>query len=63
MKGIFIYNPKIRAEYVRQLYLLKQADNRPMTQLANEAIEQYLLNKQQKKQTKENSNDRRINIY
>ena len=38
-----MYSPKIRENYVRQLYLLKQADKRPMTQMVNEAVEQYLL--------------------
>lgn len=41
-----MYSPKIKEDYVRQLYLLKQIEKRPMTRLVNEAIAQYLLTKQ-----------------
>lgn len=40
-----MYSPKIDEALVRQLYQLKQVEHRPMTLLANEAIQQYLLNK------------------
>ena len=37
-----MYSPKIKEELVRKLYQLKQQTHRPMTSLANEAIENYL---------------------
>jgi predicted transcriptional regulator len=40
-----MYSPKIDEALVRQLYHLKQVERRPMTLLANEAIQQYLTNK------------------
>lgn len=40
-----MYSPKIDEALVRQLYQLKQVERRPMTLLANEAIQQYLTNK------------------
>jgi hypothetical protein len=55
-----MYSPKIREDYIRQLYLLKQVDKRPTTQMVNEAIAQYLLNKQQyQQQRKEEMNERK----
>ena len=39
-----MYSPKIKEQHVRSLYLLKQIVKRPITHLANEAIEQYLKN-------------------
>ena len=40
-----MYTPRIKEEFVRQLYQLKQKEKRPITHLANEAIEQYLKSK------------------
>jgi predicted transcriptional regulator len=40
-----MYSPKIDEALVRQLYQLKQVERRPMTLLANEAIQQYLNNR------------------
>ena len=37
-----MYSPKIKEEFVRMLYQLKQIEKRPITHLANEAIEKYL---------------------
>ena len=39
------YSPKIRNDLVRKLYLLKHSlpKKKPMTRLVNEAIEKYLL--------------------
>jgi len=39
------YSPKIRNDLVRKLYLLKHSlpEKKPMTRLVNEAVEQYLL--------------------
>ena len=46
------YSPKIKAELVRKLYLLKHSlpDKKPMTRLVNEAVEQYLERKENAKQ-------------
>ncbi|MHB8335832.1 MAG: hypothetical protein ACYDEE_00245 [Ignavibacteriaceae bacterium] len=52
-----MYSPKIKENYVRQLYQLKKIEKRPMTRLVNEAIAQYLLTKHQTR--KEQPNDRR----
>lgn len=41
-----MYSPKVREQQVRRLYLLKQTEKRPMTLLVSEAIEQYLLKKE-----------------
>lgn len=45
-----MYSPKIKEEHVRDLYRLKQKVKRPITHLANEAIEQYLSRIQELKQ-------------
>lgn len=45
-----MYSPKIKEEHVRQLYRLKQIVKRPITHLANEAIEEYLNKIQSLKQ-------------
>ena len=37
-----MYSPKIREELVRKLYQLKQQTNKPMTNLVNEAVIEYL---------------------
>lgn len=53
-----MYSPKIKEEHVRDLYRLKQIVKRPITHLANEAIEQYLNKiqnlKQEEKEVKTN---------
>ncbi len=41
-----MYSPKIKEEYVRQLYQLKLVEHKAMTTLVNEAIQQYLITKQ-----------------
>lgn len=48
-----MYSPKIREPLVRELYQLKQREKKPITRLANEAIEIYLKQKsiQQKEVT------------
>ena len=48
-----MYSPKIKEEHVRELYRLKQILKRPITHLANEAIEQYLNKIEMIKQQKE----------
>ncbi|MHB1687916.1 MAG: hypothetical protein ACYCVH_11130 [Ignavibacteriaceae bacterium] len=53
-----MYSPRIKEDYVRQLYQLKQIEKIPMTKMVNEAIAQYLLTKQQQSR-KENSDERR----
>jgi len=40
-----MYSPKIKEESVRSLYRLKQVLRKPITVLANEAIELYLRDK------------------
>ena len=37
-----MYQPKIRDDQVRQLYLLAKARNYPMTILIREAVDEYL---------------------
>ncbi|MEO8231489.1 MAG: hypothetical protein ABI638_04360 [Ignavibacteriota bacterium] len=55
-----MYSPKIKEQHVRALYLLKQQVKKPITHLANEAIEQYLKNLSKELiQTKENDNERK----
>ena len=55
-----MYSPKIKEQHVRSLYQLKQIVKRPITRLANEAIEQYLKNiSKEIIQTKENENERK----
>ena len=55
-----MYSPKIKEQHVRSLYLLKQIVKRPITHLANEAIEQYLKNiSKEIIQTKEYSDERK----
>ena len=46
------YSPKIKIDLVRKLYLLKHSlpERKPMTQLVNEAVEQYLERKENGKQ-------------
>jgi len=41
-----MYSPKIKEPLVRALYQLKQKEHKPITVLANEAIAEYLINKQ-----------------
>ena len=53
-----MYSPKIKEEHVKDLYRLKQIVKRPITHLANEAIEHYLNKiqklKQEEKEVKTN---------
>ena len=46
------YSPKIKEELVRKLYLLKHSlpNKKPMTQIVNEAVEEYLERKENGKQ-------------
>ena len=39
-----MYSPKIKEELVQKLYQHKQRYPRPMTDMVNEAVEQYLTN-------------------
>lgn len=52
-----MYSPEIRPELVKSLYQLKLKEGRPITKIANEAIEIYLANKLQNEE--EESNERR----
>ena len=56
------YSPKIKEELVRKLYLLKHSlpNKKPMTQIVNEAVEEYLERKENGKQ--EDDSDRNENI-
>jgi len=53
-----MYSPKIKENLVRELYQLKQTVHKPMTELANEAISEY-LKKKQPLIIKEQNDDRR----
>lgn len=61
------YSPKIRFDLVRKLYLLKHSlpERKPMTELVNEAITEYLKrneeNGKQKDDTNRNENFRSNN--
>jgi hypothetical protein len=48
-----MYSPKIKEEYVVELYRLKLKRGRAMTKLVNEAIREYL--EKQKKQEEESN--------
>jgi len=37
-----MYQPKIRDDQVRQLYLLAKSRNKPMTKLIREAVDEFL---------------------
>ncbi len=49
-----MYSPKLSEQLVRELYLLKQQVKKPMTQLINIAVKEYL-----EKQNKELQNESR----
>jgi hypothetical protein len=54
-----MYSPKINETLVKELYQLKLRIKKPMTHLANEAIEQYLKNiSKELTSVKENDNER-----
>jgi len=38
-----MYSPKIKEELVRKLYQLKQQNKKPMTNMVNEAVTEYLI--------------------
>ena len=38
------YAPQLRPDLLHRLYLLSERENRPMTRLLNEALEQFLFN-------------------
>jgi hypothetical protein len=40
-----MYQPKIRDDQVRELYLLAKSRKEPMTQLIREAVDQFLAKK------------------
>lgn len=53
------YSPKIRFDLVRKLYLLKHSlpEKKPMTQIVNEAVTQYLERKENGKQKTDKDRD------
>ena len=40
-----MYQPRIRDDQVKQLYLLAKSRNKPMTQLIREAVDEFLTKK------------------
>jgi hypothetical protein len=38
-----MYSPKVKEELVRELYQLKQQNRKPMTNMVNEAVTEYLI--------------------
>jgi hypothetical protein len=38
-----MYSPKVKEELVRELYQLKQLNKKPMTNMVNEAVTEYLI--------------------
>lgn len=55
------YSPKIREDLIGMLYKYKKVlkNKKPMTQLVNEAVEEYLSRKN--KETKVNASDEKLN--
>ncbi len=43
-----MYSPKINEELVKQLYKLKQQNRKPMTNMVNEAVTEYLIKCEEK---------------
>jgi len=43
-----MYQPKIRDDQVKQLYLLAKSRNKPMTRLIREAVDEFLAKKTEK---------------
>jgi len=56
-----MYSPKIKEEYVSQLWHLKQRIKKPITHLANEAIAEF-LNKHNSQSIKEVSDEQQTSI-
>ena len=38
-----MYSPKVKEELVKELYRLKQQNRKPMTNMVNEAVTEYLV--------------------
>lgn len=43
-----MYSPKVKEELVRELYQLKQLNKKPMTNMVNEAVIEYLRRRKEK---------------
>ena len=43
-----MYSPKLKEELVRKLYQLKQRNRKPMTNMVNEAVTEYLIKCEEK---------------
>ena len=43
-----MYSPKVDEELVRELYQLKQLNKKPMTNMVNEAVTEYLSRRSEK---------------
>ena len=43
-----MYSPKVNEELVRELYQLKQLNKKPMTNMVNEAVTEYLCKRREK---------------
>ena len=44
----YMYSPKVKEELVRKLYQLKQLNRKPMTNMVNEAVIEYLIKSEEK---------------
>ena len=40
-----MYQPKLRDDQVKQLYMLAKSKNKPMTELIREAVDEYMAKK------------------
>ena len=49
-----MYQPKIRDDQVRQLYLLAKSRKKPMTQLIREVVDEFLAKKTEEVEDNEN---------
>ena len=56
------YSPKVKEEFVRKLYLLKQQNKKPMTRMVNEAVEDYLEKNENERTREPNIKDNHGNI-
>lgn len=56
------YSPKVKEEFVRKLYQLKQLNKKPMTRMVNEAVEDYLEKNENERTREPNTKDNHGNI-
>ena len=50
-----MYQPKIRDDQVKQLYLLAKSRKKPMTQLIREAVDEFLMKRREVKDNEDHA--------